>query len=252
MSKAALLRSCFFHWVIALGIALAATTASAQSGRCSILPEYDCGEVCQGDCDADGRVSMADLMLGVNDLLDRQARCGNADGDMDGRVSIDEMIGAVGFALDGCPAYPAVPRPGSVSFILSWLVYADAPHVVDPWSWPEPPVHQFSVYSQRIYESEWSAQRRLSPGSVVAVGVAANGAEVARWSESDSRWVYFDCIDPRQSPLCLGGPYQLAEAAMSVYLPYDPAIVELRIFETKGDWGAIELVPLGTLAVEIE
>jgi len=59
---------------------------------------------CAGDCDGDGRVSVAELIVGVNVALGLGdlGRCSPVDRDGNGTVSIGELITAVNRALDGC------------------------------------------------------------------------------------------------------------------------------------------------------
>ncbi len=59
---------------------------------------------CGGDCDGDGRVSVQELILGVNIALGSAAldACPVFDQNGDGRVGVGELIAAVGNALDGC------------------------------------------------------------------------------------------------------------------------------------------------------
>jgi ELWxxDGT repeat protein len=64
------------------------------------------GVACAGDCGADGRVTVDELVTGVAIVLgDRLAtECAQLDSDRDGTVAIDELIAAVRRALDGCVA----------------------------------------------------------------------------------------------------------------------------------------------------
>ncbi len=59
---------------------------------------------CDGDCDGDGVVTVAEIVRGVNLALGTVAiaECPAFDGDADGQVSVDELIRAVLRALDGC------------------------------------------------------------------------------------------------------------------------------------------------------
>jgi hypothetical protein len=59
---------------------------------------------CAGDCDGDGRVTVDELVTGVNIALDRAAidACRALDTDSDGRVTVDELVRAVGNLLRGC------------------------------------------------------------------------------------------------------------------------------------------------------
>jgi hypothetical protein len=61
-------------------------------------------EGCPGDCDGDGRVTVAELVRSVRDLLDEpvELRCGAADLDGDGAVAVDEIVTAVRANLEGC------------------------------------------------------------------------------------------------------------------------------------------------------
>src|SRR6185369_3237220 len=59
---------------------------------------------CRGDCDNDGRVSIADLVRGITVELggDAVAACSAVDLNDDDSVTIDELIAAVSDALTGC------------------------------------------------------------------------------------------------------------------------------------------------------
>jgi ELWxxDGT repeat protein len=59
---------------------------------------------CAGDCDDDGTVVIAELTLAVNLLLERAdpAACVAVDRNIDGRVTVAELIAGVGRALRGC------------------------------------------------------------------------------------------------------------------------------------------------------
>lgn len=59
---------------------------------------------CAGDCDGDGRVTVAELTVAVRIALALAppSTCAAADGDGDGDVGVDEVVRAVAAALDGC------------------------------------------------------------------------------------------------------------------------------------------------------
>jgi calcium-dependent phosphoinositide phospholipase C len=82
----------------ALGLALLAAARGAAA------------QVCDGDCDRNGTVGIAELMLGVDIALGKDAveRCAPFDVDRDEQVQVYELIAAVRRALQGCPpsAYP--------------------------------------------------------------------------------------------------------------------------------------------------
>lgn len=67
---------------------------------------------CTGDCNADGVVTINELINGVNIVLGRTDLevCRACDRDGDGAVSIAELIDAVRATLNGCPATPT-PSP---------------------------------------------------------------------------------------------------------------------------------------------
>jgi len=61
---------------------------------------------CTGDCHADGRVSVDELMLMVNIALGNTplSVCEAGDSTGDSRISVGELVAAVANALNGCPA----------------------------------------------------------------------------------------------------------------------------------------------------
>ena len=69
---------------------------------------------CPGDCNADGRVEIAELVAAVGIALGARplADCPPADGDADQRVAIDDLLAAVAGALDPSRCAPtAAPSP---------------------------------------------------------------------------------------------------------------------------------------------
>jgi len=63
---------------------------------------------CAGDCDADRVVAINELLLGVNIVIGAAGSetCAAFDTDVDGEVTVAELIQAVNAALSGCPAPP--------------------------------------------------------------------------------------------------------------------------------------------------
>ena len=59
---------------------------------------------CPGDCDADGRVQVDELLLGVAVLLEGLPleRCDALDGNRDASITVDELVAGIGSALNGC------------------------------------------------------------------------------------------------------------------------------------------------------
>jgi hypothetical protein len=61
---------------------------------------------CIGDCNGDGRVTVDEVVTGVNIALGvvPASACPAFDGNGDGTVTVDEILQAVNNALNGCPA----------------------------------------------------------------------------------------------------------------------------------------------------
>jgi len=61
---------------------------------------------CTGDCNADGRVTVDEIVRGVNIALGSIDidTCPRFDVTADGAVTVDEVVSAVAAALNGCPA----------------------------------------------------------------------------------------------------------------------------------------------------
>ena len=66
--------------------------------------ETSCTAACLGDCGGDGTVDISDLVRGVAIALNQQplVACPAFDGNHDGRVAVNELVTAVGNALNGC------------------------------------------------------------------------------------------------------------------------------------------------------
>jgi hypothetical protein len=86
-------------------VATAATDASGNPLSEAYSWSFRIGAaLCAGDCNADGRVAINELIRGVNIALGRAAiaECPSFDANLDGRVTIGELIRAVNNALNGC------------------------------------------------------------------------------------------------------------------------------------------------------
>ena len=66
----------------------------------------DCTLTCAGDCRGDGRVTVDDLIKGVDIALGMgpPTSCLAFDTNHDGQVTLDEVVTAVNNALNGCVA----------------------------------------------------------------------------------------------------------------------------------------------------
>jgi len=86
------------RWAAGIGgLACLVLLASTAPGRAGIV-------ACDGDCAADGAVTVDDLVKAVNIALGANPldTCTAADANGDGLVTIDEIVRAVASALDGC------------------------------------------------------------------------------------------------------------------------------------------------------
>ncbi len=85
-------------------------SAYAQAGLAAIcatgLAPAQCSPVrCLGDCDGNDQVTVDELVRGVDVALGNQSvtTCPNFDLNNDSAVTVEELVGAVVFALNGCP-----------------------------------------------------------------------------------------------------------------------------------------------------
>lgn len=76
-----------------------------------------CAELCAGDCDGDGAVVVDELIAAVGIALERAGldTCGAGDRNGDGRVMVDELLAGVRGALQGCPPPAAEPLPDDLA-----------------------------------------------------------------------------------------------------------------------------------------
>ncbi len=68
---------------------------------------------CTGDCNADGYVTVDEIITMVNIALGNTDLSACADGDMsgDGQITVDEIITALNNALNGCGVLPPTSQP---------------------------------------------------------------------------------------------------------------------------------------------
>jgi hypothetical protein len=59
---------------------------------------------CTGDCDNNQRITINELVLGVELVINAESaeRCDSFDRNRDGFVTVDELLAAVAGALNGC------------------------------------------------------------------------------------------------------------------------------------------------------
>ncbi|MDX2170917.1 MAG: imelysin family protein [Deltaproteobacteria bacterium] len=105
-----------FWSIVALGLAVGVVQRAAA-------------QMCVGDCDANGAVSIDEVISGVNLALGSDAAsCAALDTDVNGDIAINELIGAVSAALDGCAPIAPVTRASAVACYADnlYLAYGDA------------------------------------------------------------------------------------------------------------------------------
>ncbi|MFN8642606.1 MAG: hypothetical protein U0802_13500 [Candidatus Binatia bacterium] len=86
-----------------------------------LLPPRGTAQSCPGDCDGSGRVGVAEVVRAVTIALGTQpvSTCPAADRNGDGRVTIDDLVAAVGSVLDGCPATPTATATATPTATLT-------------------------------------------------------------------------------------------------------------------------------------
>lgn len=97
-------------WKMVLATALIGIVPAAAHGFCG------------GDCNADTKVTVNELLTMVNIAVGNaaSAACPTGEGAGDGRITIDELVTAVGHALNGCPVPPTPtpsPKPNPLSAV---------------------------------------------------------------------------------------------------------------------------------------
>jgi hypothetical protein len=124
---------------------------------------------CVGDCNDDGRVTLAELITGVSIATGSLAvgRCSKLDADANGKIAIHELTTAVGFALDVCPfpldaelrlnhiqvvgshnSYHIMPQEPVYSALRQMF-----PPLADAWGYTHPPLdEQFELRGVRQVE----------------------------------------------------------------------------------------------------
>src|SRR5215472_14341781 len=94
----------------------------------SFSPPANGAVSCAGDCGGDGQVTVGDLMGMIGIALDAAplSSCVAGDIDHDGEIRIDEILAAIQVALSGCPALTVDPAtegrcdPIGAACMLPW------------------------------------------------------------------------------------------------------------------------------------
>src|SRR5262245_10903549 len=94
-------------------------------------------QACVGDCNGDGIVAINELIMGVNIALGLApvSNC-PAFADTTGAVTIAQLIGGVGSAVNGCPPALSIRHPSEDLLVLAGTVAAEIalPDGIDPES----------------------------------------------------------------------------------------------------------------------
>ncbi|HEY0302341.1 MAG TPA: sulfatase-like hydrolase/transferase, partial [Rhizomicrobium sp.] len=87
------------------------------AAACALLTTRTALAVCGGDCSGDATVSIDELIVAVGIALEQRpaADCAAADRNGDAQVNVAELVAAVGAALNGCPAEPSPTATPSAS-----------------------------------------------------------------------------------------------------------------------------------------
>jgi hypothetical protein len=82
---------------------VAPPTATVTPMQPTLTPTVG-GLLCVGDCNLDGMVTVDEIVTAVNIALGQRlvGDCPSADGNLDGQVTVDEIVTAVNNALNGC------------------------------------------------------------------------------------------------------------------------------------------------------
>jgi DNA-binding beta-propeller fold protein YncE len=116
------------RWIVATGLA-------AVIGFAVFVPSTMAQER-RGDCNGDGRMTIDELIIGINIALDNLplSACAQFDGNGDARVTIDELIEAVNAALSGTPQQLAFVVATDFQTGSFATVSLDEPRTVTPAS----------------------------------------------------------------------------------------------------------------------
>lgn len=130
------------------------------------------------------------------------------------------VVFSVGFLGD------ALAQAGScVRFRIDWIVYENAPPTVVPGALA--PTNTFSLRSQAVAPTHPPLRRGAGSrlGEIVVIGMDASNHEVARTSELDPRGLHLDKKNGSSEY------YHWSRTSFSAYMPEDPDIVILKIYE---------------------
>ena len=76
----------------------------------AVIPVRTVAQSCAGDCNGDMKVSVDEIVRGINDLESADApTCPRVDTNHDLQVTIDELVAAAANALNGCPVSTPTP-----------------------------------------------------------------------------------------------------------------------------------------------
>jgi hypothetical protein len=171
------------------------STALARAAFAAALLLHAAGAAaqCLGDCNRDGRVTIAELVSGVNVALGASplSACRPIDANGDREVGVDELIGAVNSALLSCPIFPADYRSDYVEVreCVKSIEHSDHGQV------------NVRVYANRIAADAYLANAPTLPVGSVVVKEEFSGddccddARLVRWRAMRKEEPGFDPAD---------------------------------------------------------
>src|SRR5262245_26116469 len=108
------IRCCPATWVLVSRFLRSLLISAALA---SVLAPVPARAACVGDCNGDGKVSVAELIIGVRISLGELplSQCEAFDSTPDGMLHIEELVQAVNAALNGCPATPTPSAQGTAA-----------------------------------------------------------------------------------------------------------------------------------------
>jgi hypothetical protein len=170
---------------------------------------------CPGDCQGDQRVTLEDLLVGINLALGVQppSACINFDIDKSESVTVDEIVAAIDAALNGCPSAtpPATPTESPTQTATFSQTATPTPNGA-----PLVPQHAiYRTYPGRgihlalgVIDPEGGAVRCIAPNPPEGAALDAETA-VFTWTPREDQLgpfhVPFSCSDQAEPPAVTNG-----------------------------------------------
>jgi hypothetical protein len=172
---------------------------------------------CTGDCNGDGRVSIAEQMLGIDIALRRAALvgCPSFDANGNGVVAINELIAAVNDAIGGCPpdATPTAQHSTPTPLPTDTPSATPTATVNHPPALPTPSIYRaYPGFEIRLPIGAVDPEGRAVHCSTLGLPAGASFDEssgVLRWTPAADQlgpfYVAFTCADDFVPPASASG-----------------------------------------------